>query len=598
MGVLIQVNNVHKSYGANVIFDEASAVFSSEQKIGFIGRNGAGKSTLCKMITGHEEIDAGEIRKHANLRLSYLEQQDPFSPEEKVVDFLMRYTGKEEWQCGEMAWRFQIPHEHLDQPIKGLSGGFQTRVKLASMMLRDPNFLILDEPTNYLDLSTLLLLENFLQDYKGGFIIVSHDREFLKRTCEETLEAENGELTIYPGKIEDYFSFKTEQIEQAIAYNKNVEAKKKQLEKFITRFGAKASKASQARSKKKQIERLKTIEVENPLASVKIKIPVVDRRNGLAFRTEGLEIGYPEKRVASGIEVEALCSARVAILGDNGQGKTTFLRTIAGDLKPRGGSFRWGNGLKVGYYAQHVYQALDPELDIYTYLSGKSADGVTQQEILNIAGSFLFKGDDVRKKVSVLSGGERARLCLAGLLLSKCNVLLLDEPTNHLDFETVEALGNALKNFQGTIFFISHDRTFVNLVATEIFDVKDGKVIRYLGDYSEYVYHLEMKVREEMFGSSGEDEEETEEEEKSDYHIRKELKSELSKIESRLKKIEQRISGFKKEKESILEAFSSKPDEYSRERSERLAELVSILEKEEGEWLELSQKLDEIKVKV
>ena len=497
MGVLIQVNNIHKSYGPNVIFDDASVIFASEQKIGLIGRNGAGKSTLCKMITGHEEIEAGEIRKSSDLRLSYLEQQDPFKPEETVIDFLMRYTGREEWQCGEMAWRFQLHHDLLERPIKSLSGGYQTRVKLISMMLREPNFLILDEPTNYLDLSTLILLENFLQEYKGGFIIVSHDREFLKRTCEETLEVENGQLTIYPGKIEDYFAFKTEQKEQAIAYNKNIEAKKKQLQRFVDRFGAKASKASQARSKKKQIQRLKPIEIENPLATVKIKIPGVEIRNGLAMRCEDLAVGYPEKVVAQHIRVEALCGARVAILGDNGQGKTTFLRTIAGDLQPKSGSFRWGNNLKVAYYAQHVYQAIDPGHDVYSYLNSKCADGITSQEILNIAGNFLFKGEDVRKKVAVLSGGERARLCLAGMLLTKSNVLLLDEPTNHLDFETVEALGNGLKDFQGTIFFISHDRTFVNLVATEIFDVKDGKVIRYTGDYAEYVYHLEKKVREE-----------------------------------------------------------------------------------------------------
>ncbi len=498
MGVLLQVNNVHKSYGPNVIFDDASVILTSEQKIGLIGRNGAGKSTLCKMITGHEELDGGLIRKSPDLKLSYLEQQDPFKPEENVLDFLMRYTGKEEWQCGETAWRFQLDHELLEKPIKNLSGGYQTRVKLVSMMLREPNFLILDEPTNYLDLSTLLLLENFLQDYNGGFIIVSHDREFLKRTCDETLEVENGQLTIYPGKIEDYFAFKTEQKEQALAYNKNIEAKKKQLQKFIDRFGAKASKASQARSKKKQIERLKPIEVDNPLATVKIKIPGVEKRNGLALRCEDLAIGYPDKIVAQHIRVEALCGARVAILGDNGQGKTTFLRSIAGDLSPKSGTFRWGNGLKVAYYAQHVYQVIDPSLDVYSYLDSRAADGITSQDILNIAGNFLFKGEDVRKKVSVLSGGERARLCLAGMLLTKSNVLLLDEPTNHLDFETVEALGNGLKDFQGTIFFISHDRTFVNLVATEIFDVKDGKVLKYPGDYAEYVYYLEKTVREQL----------------------------------------------------------------------------------------------------
>ncbi len=495
---LLQLNNLYKSYGAQAVLDGAVASFMENQKVGVIGRNGAGKSTLCKIITGHEEADAGAVVKSQNLRLSYLEQHDPYTLDETVMAFLTRYTGKAEWRCGEVAGQFQLKNEILKTAIGELSGGYRTRVKLASMLLADPNFLILDEPTNYLDLKTLILLEDFLQEYHGAFLIVSHDREFLKKTCEDTLEIENGDMTLYPGPVEEYLIFKEEQKAQILSTNRNIEAKKKQLQAFVDRFHAKASKASQARSKMKQIEKLKTIEVGHPLGNVHIKIPGVEKRGGIAVRCENLSIGYPEKTVARKINLEIEQGARVAVLGDNGQGKTTFLRTLAGDLAPKSGDFHWGHHLKVGYYAQHVFSTLHPGQDVYTHLYEKAAAGVTRQEIMNLAGSFLFKGDDVKKMVGILSGGERARVCLAGLLLSKCQVILLDEPTNHLDFETVEALGRALKSFSGTIFFVSHDRTFVNLVATQIVEVGGGAVIRYPGSYEDYVYHLANRLHHEV----------------------------------------------------------------------------------------------------
>jgi len=593
--VLLQLNDIRKSYGSHVILEDATVSFLENQKIGVIGRNGAGKSTLCKIIIGEEEADGGTLARSADLRLSYLEQHDPYRLDETVIDFLMRYTGKEEWQCGKVAGSFQLKNELLASNIGSLSGGYRTRVKLASMLLADPNFLILDEPSNYLDLKTLILLEEFLRDYSGGFLIVSHDREFLKKTCEHTLEVENGECVLYPGSVHDYLIFKDEQKEQALSYNKNVEAKKKQLQLFYDRFHAKASKASQARSKLKQIEKLKKIEVDHPLGNVHIKIPAVERKNGIAVSCEGLAIGYPEKLVAGNIHMEIDQGARVAVLGDNGQGKTTFLRTIAGDLATKAGKFRWGYGLKVGYYAQHVFVTLDPDDDVYTHLAGAAAPDVMRQEVLNLAGSFLFKGDDVKKKVSVLSGGELARLCLAGLLLAKNQVLLLDEPTNHLDFETVEALGRALKSFSGTLFFISHDRTFVNLVATEIVEVGNGSVRRYPGSYEDYVYHLETTLREELGQTeapkarSGEPPLKP----RSDYHLKKERGSEKRKLNTRLKKIDEELTAFKKEHEAIHRDFMDDPHSWSRPRHERYEELTRLIAVHENTWLELTAKLED-----
>ena len=391
MPALLQLQQITKRFGARVVLDEATVTLSSEQKIGFIGRNGAGKSTLCRILIGQEPPDGGEVIPSADLRLSYLEQHDPFRAGETVQEYLMRATDQAAWRCGEIAARFQLTQAQLEGPVHNLSGGYQTRVKLTAMMLREPNFLILDEPSNYLDLTTLILLEEFLEDFDGGFLIVSHDREFLKKTCDHTLEAEEGQLTLYPGTVEEYLTFKAEQEAQAISRNKTIEGKRKQLQAFVDRFRAKASKASQARSKMKQIEKLQTIEVAQAQSRVAIKIPLVAPRAGLAFQCDALAIGYPEKQVAHGIRLRVDYGAHVAVLGDNGQGKTTFLRTIAGNLPAKHGTIRWGYGCELAYYAQHVVAGLDPSHDVFTHLERQAAPGVSRQEVLH-GGEFSLQG--------------------------------------------------------------------------------------------------------------------------------------------------------------------------------------------------------------
>jgi ATP-binding cassette subfamily F protein 3 len=455
----------------------------------------------------------------------------------------------------------------------------------------------LDEPTNYLDLKTLILLETFLVDWEGAFLVVSHDREFLKRTCEMTLEVENGALTLYPGGVEDYFEFKEEQLRLAESQNKNVEAKQKQLQAFVDRFRAKASKASQAKSKLKQLQRLKKIEIAHPMSNANIRIPQVEKRNSVAMTCDDLSIGYPERMIATRINMEINQGSHVAVLGDNGQGKTTFLRTLAADLPGKGGKFKWGFNLQIAYYAQHVFTSLHPEHDVFGHLSSVAAKDIGRQEILNLAGSFLFKGEDVYKQVKVLSGGERARLLLAGLLLTKSQVLLLDEPTNHLDFETVEALGNALKKFNGTIFFISHDRTFVNLIASEIVEVQNGNVRRYPGTYEDYVYSMEMRVQEENEGGASDNGPRAPKQTKSDYELKKEQESEKRKIAARLKKAEENIKSYKEEREAIHNDFMAHPDHWSQERYTRYETLAKMIEKEEQEWLEFQAKAEAMGIK-
>ncbi len=600
MTVLLQVNELHKAYGAVTILDEATASFGDDQKIGVIGRNGAGKSTLCRIITGHESADSGTITRNTALRLSYLEQHDTFKPGERVVDFLMRTTRSEHWECGQIAARFQLKNEILEESVRNLPGGFQTRVKLAAMLLGDPNFLILDEPSNYLDLSTLILLENFLLNFRGGYLVVSHDREFLKRTCDNTLEVENGQLALFPGDVEEYFEFKEEQLAQKQAYNRGMDKKREQLQTFIDRFKAKASTATRAQSKMKQLSKLKTIEIAHPMSTVKIPIPPVEPKAGVAVTCEDLIIGYPEKDIARNIQVEIDRGKHVAVLGNNGEGKTTFLRTLAGNLETKGGSFRWGTGLKIAYYAQHVFAVLDPEDDVYTYLLRESAEGVNRQDVLNMAGCFLFKGDDVEKKVKVLSGGERARLVLAGILLSKSHVLLLDEPTNHLDFETVEALGRALKTFSGTVIFISHDRTFVNLLASSILEVKKGRILHYPGSYEDYVYHLEQVARGEE-KESDEDVSAVASKEtasgggaEAQAPKKNEHKAELIKLRKQMEKAEGRARHFTEERNKVLEEIAKNPLHFSKDRNVRLKELQIQIEAAESEWNTLEKKIGKL----
>jgi ATP-binding cassette subfamily F protein 3 len=496
MAVLIQVRGAEKSYGDQRLLDDASASLTDNVKVGFVGRNGAGKSTLLRVLLGEEELEKGEVIKSSQLRIGYLQQHDTFLPGESSIEYLMRDSGQPDWKCGEVAGEFEIKGAYLNGPVSELSGGWQTRLKLASLLLKDPNMLVLDEPTNFLDIRTQILLEHFLRNFDKAALIVSHDRSFLQATCDHTLDLTRGKLTMFPGKIDAYLKFAAEQKEHAEKVNASIQAKQKHLQKFIDKNKSRASTATLARSKGKQLERLQMLEIEAELPTAAIRAPVVQPRKGPAIRMIELSIGYPDKTVAKDIQLEIEHGQRAAIVGDNGQGKTTLLRTLVGSLEPRGGSVKWGHHCDVGVYAQHVYTALDPSDTVLEYLERKAIPGTTMQQILTVAGSMLFRGDHVRKKIQVLSGGERARLCMAGLLLGTYNVLVLDEPGNHLDVETVESLAEALIDYKGTVIFTSHDRHFMGRIATNIIEVRDGTARAYEGGYDGYLYHINREIDE------------------------------------------------------------------------------------------------------
>ena len=361
-------------------------------------------------------------------------------------------------------------------------------------MLHEPNLLLLDEPTNFLDLRTQLLLEDFLKSFNGGCVIVSHDRTFLNDTCDHTVSLSRGKLTLYPGNVDAFLAYEQQQREHDERSNAIVMAKRQQLETFIVKNRGHPNTAVQARSKEKQLERLNLKVIAGAEKTVRMKVPQVEARSGPALRCTELSIGYPDRLVASDIAVEIEHGSRVAVVGDNGQGKTTFLRTASGSLEPLHGELRWSFGCDIGCYAQHVYTSMPEHYTVREYLSSAATAEVTLQTVLDMAGSFLFRGDDVDKQISVLSGGERARLCLAGLLLGKHSVLILDEPGNHLDVETVEALADALNKYQGTVIFTSHDRSFLERMTSGVIEVRDGRVTNYLGDYNAYLYRVRKEI--------------------------------------------------------------------------------------------------------
>jgi len=318
MASLLQISKACKSYGDQILLDHADAVISDSTKVGFVGRNGAGKSTLLRILLGEEELDSGEVIRHPSLRLGYLRQHDTWQPEETTLEFLMRDSGQPDWKCGEVAGQFEMKGAYLDGPIGKLSGGWQTRAKLAALLLHDPNLLLLDEPTNFLDLRTQILLEHFLRDYRAACVIVSHDRAFLGATCTHTLDLSRGKLTTFPGKIDAFLVFQAEKLEHDVRANAAVMAKKKHLEDFIARNKARASTAKLAQSKSKALEKLEFTEIEHDLPTANIRAPRVEPRKGTALRCRDLAIGYAERQIASDIQLELDHGVRAAIVGDNG----------------------------------------------------------------------------------------------------------------------------------------------------------------------------------------------------------------------------------------------------------------------------------------
>ena len=504
MQSLLQVKNGMKAFGRKLLFESAEFSIQEGEHLGVIGPNGAGKSTLFKIIVGEDHFDEGEVVRSRDLRLGYLSQYDDSEEGESGEEYFTRTSQANLWELKTIGSELGLTEEHYAAPLKSLSGGYRMRFRLTSVLGKEPNLLLLDEPTNYLDLESVLTLERFLCGFQGAFALISHDREFLKRVTDHTLEVEAGVISKYPGNLEDYFEQKALIDEQMRAKQSNLAAKRAEMESFVERFRAKASKAKQAQSRMKMLEKMETVELRAVPKQPRIVIPEPERMPRVPVKMNDLTLGYGGRAVLSNVNLMIENKSHVGILGMNGAGKSTLLKALSGRLAPIGGELQFSIPEdEIGYYAQHVTEALDPSRTVFQELSHGTALSISPQMILDLAGSLLFQGDDVKKKVSLLSGGEKSRVALGKILLKKSPILVLDEPTNHLDFQTVGALAEALKNFSGVVLVVSHDRSFIARFAQSFIEIKDGKALYYKGTYDEYVWSLQHQLFDAAIGKAG-----------------------------------------------------------------------------------------------
>jgi ATP-binding cassette subfamily F protein 3 len=499
---LLQLFEGSKHFGARVLFDQARFSIDEGEHVGVIGSNGAGKTTLFKILVGQESLDSGELIKSQKLKIGYLEQEAREPLDLSAEEYLIKTSLKPIWELKQLGVELGLNEAHFQVPFHQLSGGYRMRMKLLGLIGQEPNLMLLDEPTNFLDLESILALEKFLQSYKGAFLLISHDREFLKRTTDHTLEVEAGEITKFPGHIDDYFEQKSQLRQILEAQAANQEAKRKSVMEFVERFGAKATKAKQAQSRLKSLEKMEKIEIKDLPVRAQIKIPPPIHTGKETITIENATLGYMDKTVVTKCNLRVERGGHIGVVGFNGAGKSTLLKSIAGRIPLLSGERKLGHQVSLSYYAQHVTEELLPEDTVLESLQRTAHREILAQDILNIAGSLLFSGDAVHKKVKVLSGGEKSRVALGQILLKRSPLLLMDEPTNHLDFETVEALTEALRNYPGTVVVVSHDRGFIGRIATKILEIRDGRAEIYPGNYDDYLWSLEKGALKERYAQT------------------------------------------------------------------------------------------------
>jgi ATP-binding cassette, subfamily F, member 3 len=524
---MLTLSGISKAYGGRTLFDDTTLQVNRQDRIGLVGPNGAGKSTLISLILGEEESDAGEIILERGVTLGHLPQESmPFSdetvielatgissefiklrriikawdndhpvqalhPEEihdNVHDRFNELGGYQlEAKAKQILAGLSFRDADSDRPARELSGGWVMRAHLARLLAQEPDLLILDEPTNHLDLEALLWFQDYLKNYPGGILVISHDREFLNQIVGGIVEIRQSKLIKYRGNYDDYLVQREAAEEQLLAAYKNQQREINSLLDFARRFGAKASKASQAQSKLKQVERMDKIEAPtSDDRKVSFSFPQPQRSGQRAIKLKNIHQAYGQNVVYRGIDFEAERGQRIVLVGPNGAGKSTLLKILGGVLQPQEGTRELGHNAKAGYYSQYRVDMLNVTNTVLEEALD-TPSRVTEQFVRTLLGCFLFVGDDVFKKVSVLSGGEKSRLGLVKLLLDPPNLLLMDEPTTHLDMSSIDALLYALDQFEGTLIFISHDVYFIRALANHVVHIGAGQLTHYPGNYQYYL---------------------------------------------------------------------------------------------------------------
>ena len=523
--LLISTANITMQFGAKPLFENVSVKFGNGNRYGLIGANGCGKSTYLKILGGDLEPSAGQVMLEPMARLGKL-RQDQFAYEDmRVLDVVIMghtelwkakaerdrlyslpemseedglaaaevemqfaemdgYTA--EARAGDLLLGLGIPLEQHEGPMSAVAPGWKLRVLLAQALFSDPDVLLLDEPTNHLDINTIRWLEDVLNARNSTMIIISHDRHFLNSVCTHMADLDYGELRIYPGNYDDYMLASTQARERLQADNAKKKAQIAELQAFVSRFSANASKARQATSRARQIEKIELTEIKpSSRVSPYIVFEQYKKLHRQAVNVKGLSKGYGEAPLFKDFDLQVEAGERIAIIGPNGIGKTTLLRCLAGDLAPDAGEIKWTDSAELGYFAQdHAHDFAD-DVNLYDWMAQWTKGG--EQAIRSALGRMLFSNDEVKKSVKVLSGGEQGRMLFGKLTLLRPNVLLMDEPTNHLDMESIEALNLALENYPGTLIFVSHDREFVSSLATRIIDMEADGITDFSGNYEDYL---------------------------------------------------------------------------------------------------------------
>jgi ATP-binding cassette subfamily F protein 3 len=645
---MIRLENVSVVFQGRPLFEGANWQITERSRVGLVGLNGSGKSTILKVIAGVQEVESGRVVRAKNFSIGYLPQElhgssdkpvfdealsgcgsaqslerqisevtsamqeaDPSS--EEYSELLMEYGRlhhlyeeadgfSAESKTGRVLLGLGVPQEWWQWPMNRLSGGWQMRVHLARLILSAPSLLLLDEPTNHLDVESILWLSTFLRNYEGGLILISHDRYFLDENTREIVEMWNGALHFYAGNYSFYRKEKELRLELLRnAYN-NQQEEISRIQQFIDRFRYKATKARQVQSRILMLEKMEKIQLPQESAQIRLRVPVAPRSGRVVLEAKHLGHHYSGKPVFSGLDFQIERGEKIALVGVNGAGKTTLLKILAGHLKPAEGENHIGYNVYPAYYAQMVTEQLDLRNNVLDEVSS-SATNHDETQLRSVLGSFLFSGEDVYKKISVLSGGEKSRVSLAKILLKPSNLLLLDEPTNHLDMQSKEILLQALQEFEGAILFISHDRYFMDQLAQKVLELKNGKLTSYFGNYSEYLGKLEADsspvATNELLVTSNKPEEpktfhKSKEQKKQEALLRQQqskkkkdvieplhvLEKEIETGETRLKELERILSDDKtyEQKDSYFQLIS----EYEK--------LKKSLESSYAKWETLQQK--------